>query len=47
MGFECPHCRQAYCTACDEFLHETLHTCPGCQLPRQTQPQGAVVNGSG
>jgi predicted RNA-binding Zn-ribbon protein involved in translation (DUF1610 family) len=45
VGFECPHCRQAYCTACDEFLHETLHTCPGCQVPRRAR--GPVVNGSG
>ena len=42
--FECPHCRHAYCTACDEFLHETLHTCPGCQMPRQSR--GTVANGS-
>jgi len=28
--FQCPQCHQMFCTECDLFIHETLHTCPGC-----------------
>ncbi|CAB4062187.1 TFIIH2 [Lepeophtheirus salmonis] len=28
--FSCPQCHKDYCNECDIFLHETLHSCPGC-----------------
>jgi len=28
--FQCPSCLQLVCCDCDMFLHESLHTCPGC-----------------
>ncbi|KAJ1859185.1 hypothetical protein GGH12_002931 [Coemansia sp. RSA 1822] len=30
VRFECPDCSRAFCLACDIFIHETLHNCPGC-----------------
>ena len=29
--FECPKCREKFCSDCESFIHETLHICPGCQ----------------
>jgi hypothetical protein len=26
----CPACEHMFCFDCDLFIHETLHTCPGC-----------------
>eukprot|EP00123_Amoebidium_parasiticum_P009545 comp19542_c0_seq1/m.22898 comp19542_c0_seq1/g.22898 ORF comp19542_c0_seq1/g.22898 comp19542_c0_seq1/m.22898 type:complete len:426 (-) comp19542_c0_seq1:29-1306(-) len=26
----CPECRSFFCINCDEFVHDTLHSCPGC-----------------
>ncbi|KAK7068514.1 General transcription factor IIH subunit 2 [Halocaridina rubra] len=26
----CETCQQVFCFSCDIFLHETLHSCPGC-----------------
>jgi hypothetical protein len=26
----CPLCRIAVCGACDELIHDTIHSCPGC-----------------
>lgn len=28
--FRCPKCSLDYCGECDNFIHETLHNCPGC-----------------
>ncbi|XP_044754233.1 general transcription factor IIH subunit 2 [Coccinella septempunctata] len=28
--YKCPNCQNFYCIDCDIFVHETLHTCPGC-----------------
>eukprot|EP00158_Paraphelidium_tribonemae_P003712 Partr_v1_DN26315_c0_g1_i3_m42922 putative transcription factor len=30
VGYQCRHCLRLFCLACDVFIHETLHTCPGC-----------------
>ena len=30
-GVACPRCRNVFCSACDELLHDTVHVCPGCQ----------------
>ncbi|KAL4856793.1 General transcription factor IIH subunit 2 [Chlorella vulgaris] len=27
----CPDCRHLYCFECDSYIHEHLHTCPGCE----------------
>uniref|UniRef100_A0A336K9I8 General transcription factor IIH subunit n=1 Tax=Culicoides sonorensis TaxID=179676 RepID=A0A336K9I8_CULSO len=28
--YECEKCKQIYCTDCDIYIHETLHSCVGC-----------------
>ena len=28
--FVCPDCKMRFCEECEAFLHETLHSCPGC-----------------
>ncbi|KAF2903637.1 hypothetical protein ILUMI_02544 [Ignelater luminosus] len=28
--YRCPNCEKIFCIDCDIFIHETLHTCPGC-----------------
>ena len=30
LRFECPDCSNIFCSDCDDFLHATLHNCPGC-----------------
>jgi len=40
MVYQCPSCRKMFCTECDLFIHETLHTCPGCaSLSARSAPQ--------
>ena len=29
-GLRCPTCGEVFCAHCDELIHDTLHTCPGC-----------------
>lgn len=31
LVFKCPRCRLTCCTECDEFVHDHLHNCPGCE----------------
>ncbi|KAL1494228.1 hypothetical protein ABEB36_009854 [Hypothenemus hampei] len=28
--YQCPTCTRVFCIDCDIFVHDTLHTCPGC-----------------
>ena len=28
--YRCTDCNLLFCNDCDLFVHETLHTCPGC-----------------
>lgn len=28
---QCPACSKTFCADCDEFVHSTLHVCPGCE----------------
>jgi transcription initiation factor TFIIH subunit 2 len=28
--YRCAKCEHDFCSDCDMFVHETLHTCPGC-----------------
>ncbi|RXG57435.1 hypothetical protein Avbf_07811 [Armadillidium vulgare] len=28
--FQCPKCNQIFCFDCDIFLHDSVHSCPGC-----------------
>ncbi|ENN70741.1 hypothetical protein YQE_12531, partial [Dendroctonus ponderosae] len=28
--YQCPTCKRMFCIDCDIFIHDTLHTCPGC-----------------
>ena len=39
----CPLCHQLFCFECDNFVHDTLHNCPGCQMPAHApaEPQKA------
>lgn len=30
LRFQCPDCKNVFCSDCDEYLHSTLHNCPGC-----------------
>ena len=30
VRYVCPACRGTFCAVCDAFIHDTLHTCPGC-----------------
>ena len=43
--FKCPLCSCLFCGECDLFVHETLHSCPGCASSRAMQ-QRALENGS-
>jgi len=35
--YVCGKCKKRFCCDCDVFVHETLHTCPGCAASRRTQ----------
>ncbi|KAL5013917.1 hypothetical protein ScPMuIL_008187 [Solemya velum] len=35
--YTCQKCQQVFCLDCDLFIHETLHSCPGCSSSRSTQ----------
>ncbi|XP_057304514.1 general transcription factor IIH subunit 2-like [Hydractinia symbiolongicarpus] len=35
--YMCKKCNQIFCNDCDLFIHETLHTCPGCSSHYQFQ----------
>jgi transcription initiation factor TFIIH subunit 2 len=36
----CPDCRRLFCLDCDAYVHEHLHSCPGCEcLPVKEQQQ--------
>ena len=34
----CPRCANLFCFSCDNFVHEALHNCPGCECA----PEGAA-----
>ena len=46
---ECPECTERFCFACDLFIHEELHTCPGCEAMagRGGKGGGGVGEGEG
>ena len=27
--YQCPDCKKVFCSDCDLFIHESLHSCPG------------------
>ncbi|KAK6174856.1 hypothetical protein SNE40_013424 [Patella caerulea] len=35
--YKCPVCIKIFCLDCDLFIHETLHSCPGCSSNRGNQ----------
>ncbi|KAH7620949.1 putative General transcription factor IIH subunit 2 [Nannochloris sp. 'desiccata'] len=40
MVLRCPDCRRLFCLDCDAYVHERLHSCPGCEcLPVKEQQQ--------
>eukprot|EP01119_Soliformovum_irregulare_P004101 TRINITY_DN15109_c0_g1_i1.p1 TRINITY_DN15109_c0_g1~~TRINITY_DN15109_c0_g1_i1.p1 ORF type:complete len:392 (-),score=96.84 TRINITY_DN15109_c0_g1_i1:22-1197(-) len=30
--FRCPKCIMYFCMACDDYIHDSLHNCPGCEM---------------
>lgn len=28
--YRCPECKHTFCSECDIFVHDVVHTCPGC-----------------
>ncbi|CAG9765055.1 unnamed protein product [Ceutorhynchus assimilis] len=34
--YQCPTCRRYFCIDCDIFVHDILHTCPGCSTNLST-----------
>ncbi|XP_077376742.1 general transcription factor IIH subunit 2 isoform X1 [Festucalex cinctus] len=34
--FTCPSCHNIFCIECDNFIHDTLHCCPGCVHSQRT-----------
>ena len=28
-AYQCPDCRKIFCSDCDLFIHDSLHSCPG------------------
>ncbi|XP_065060817.1 general transcription factor IIH subunit 2-like [Rhopilema esculentum] len=44
--YECSNCEQIFCMDCDLFIHETLHTCPGCQTGSKANLENDLANGS-
>lgn len=28
--YKCPECLNDFCTDCDVFVHDVVHSCPGC-----------------
>jgi len=46
--YSCPSCHSLFCGECDIFIHETLHSCPGCAAkPGLSQHQHTNGNGNG
>ncbi len=38
LVLRCPDCRRLFCLDCDAYVHEHLHSCPGCEcLPVREQ----------
>ncbi|KAF6209591.1 hypothetical protein GE061_015339 [Apolygus lucorum] len=35
-AYKCETCTKLYCLDCDMFIHDTLHTCPGCSTNQKT-----------
>lgn len=33
--YQCGVCKKIFCLECDLFIHDTLHSCPGCSSSRQ------------
>jgi transcription initiation factor TFIIH subunit 2 len=41
LVLRCPDCRRLFCLDCDAYVHEHLHSCPGCEcLPVKDQDDG-------
>lgn len=45
--YVCDKCKKEFCIDCDLFIHETLHSCPGCASSRATQQLTQVAALSG
>lgn len=35
VAYSCPQCGQVFCVDCDIFIHDSLHSCPGCTAAPQ------------
>ncbi|XP_064642235.1 general transcription factor IIH subunit 2-like [Lineus longissimus] len=40
----CEKCECLFCSDCDMFIHDTLHSCPGCASSRSTQQSAPSVD---
>eukprot|EP00112_Aurelia_sp_Birch-Aquarium-sp1_P007555 Seg1823.9 transcript_id=Seg1823.9/GoldUCD/mRNA.D3Y31 product="General transcription factor IIH subunit 2" protein_id=Seg1823.9/GoldUCD/D3Y31 len=45
MVYQCPKCDSIFCIDCDLFIHDTLHTCPGC-LSSNVILENDIANGT-
>lgn len=32
QAFRCPDCKYLFCRDCEDYIHEYLHSCPGCEV---------------
>ena len=43
LVLRCPQCLRCFCIDCDVFIHEHVHTCPGCEEDRTKPPANAAA----
>jgi transcription initiation factor TFIIH subunit 2 len=44
MVYQCVQCKHVFCVDCDLFVHETLHSCPGCASSRHLTSSMAATD---
>eukprot|EP01117_Protostelium_nocturnum_P011437 TRINITY_DN4147_c0_g1_i5.p1 TRINITY_DN4147_c0_g1~~TRINITY_DN4147_c0_g1_i5.p1 ORF type:complete len:335 (-),score=82.46 TRINITY_DN4147_c0_g1_i5:33-1037(-) len=37
--YTCPKCKADFCSECDDYIHDSLHNCPGCEMSGRTQKE--------
>lgn len=43
LRLECPRCTRRFCIDCDEYIHNSLHNCPGCLSLRPSHAHTAAI----
>ena len=46
-AYRCSRCNASFCTDCDLFIHESLHTCPKCACCREQWSLGGGAGKTG